>query len=53
MEIGDIFYVYGNIHVYNRYIYIWYVQDTSSAGLALRNVGGVKYQSFLKRSNHW
>ena len=37
------------------YIYIYMVRARyfSSAGLVLRNVGGVKCQPFLKRSNYW
>ena len=32
-----------------------YIHETrfSGAVLGLRNVGGVKYQPFLKHSNHW
>ena len=44
MEIGDIF----------IYIHIWYVRPHfNSVVSGLRNVGGVKHQSFLKHSNHW
>ena len=37
------------------YIYIYIYREThfSSAVLELRNMGGVKYQPFLKHSNHW
>ena len=38
------------------YIHIYiYIHEThfSGAVLGLRNVGGVKYQPFLKHSNHW
>ena len=35
-----------------RYIYIIRVRHFSSTG-PVRNVGGVKCQSFLKHSNHW
>ena len=41
MEIGDI------------YIYMVRARHFSSAGLELRNVGGVKCQPVLKRSNYW
>ena len=38
-----------------RYIYIYMVRARhfSSAGPVVRNVGGVKCQPFLKRSNYW
>ena len=41
------------IYIY-MYVYI-YICEThfSSAVLGLRNVGGAKYQPFLKHSNHW
>ena len=37
------------------YIYIYMVREThfSNAVLGLHNVGGIKYQPFLKHSNHW
>ena len=38
------------------YIYMYiYIRETHFSGvvLGLRNVGGVKYQPFLKHSNHW
>ena len=38
----------------SSYIDIWYARPYySSTVLGLRNVGGVKCQSFLKHSNHW
>ena len=45
MEIGDIF----------IYIYIYIVRETHFSGAVpgLRNVGGVKCQLFLERSDHW
>ena len=45
MEIEDIY-----IYVY---IYMVHARHFSSAGLVLRNVGGVKCQPFLKHSNCW
>ena len=33
--------------------YIWYVRHTLVARSGLRNVGGVKSQTFLKHCNHW
>ena len=43
MEIRDIY----------VYIYVVRARHFSSAGPAVRNVGGVKCQPFLKRSNYW
>ena len=44
MEIGDI-YIY-------IYIYMVHARHFSSVGSVVRNVGGVKCQPFLKRSNY-